>query len=627
MGVRFFNSPHMFDDIIKSTSPKICVIAAPGCGKTKRILIPKAHNILQNASINPREVLILTFSRLSAIDLQRQVRALERAPRATTVHSLCLAFLMSEDSHEMRKRVESILLGFEKGALIADLKLVFPQERVPTLRRKLNEFSAGWATTPHEQVFADTDERRRFKAAVLNWLSEHESAMMEEIVYGAVELVEHLNSSPFRDEPQFIFVDEYQDLNTLEQKFIEQLAAKSKVLLIVGDPDQSIYSFKYSHPSGIEDFARADGVETYRSHETGRCAKKIVEVANQLLVQASPGRTELLQSVNDHDGEVHFVLRDSQEEEFEYVLRSLSAKVAEGAEPKEILVLVPRKKLGQEFVAYATARRAQAGLSADVSFAFSGKPEFTDTEQERILLFGLAVKPSSLLHARAFIGLGDANWRAKGLAALKGRYGNLFEALKSAKERDFSEGQKSARMACKRIEQLRVALQSVTGHSDAASLLEKLFPSGNSETADLRKILDELSEDDDTPASLYSKFIDYIRTVPTSDTTVRVMTLMGSKGLDADHVYILGCNSGNIPGANLSHISDHEHKQEQRRLLYVGFTRARKSLTVSWARFLPFGQSRQHGTGGIRTIRRNGEVCEVMGLSEFLQDLRSVRWE
>jgi superfamily I DNA/RNA helicase len=617
----------MFDDIIKSTSPKICVIAAPGCGKTKRILIPKAHQILQKTSVNPREVLILTFSRLSAIDLRRQVRALQRAPRAATVHSLCLAFLLSEDSHQMRKRVESILLDFEKGALIADLKLVFPQERVQDLRRTLSKFSAGWATTPHEQVFADTDERRRFKAAVLNWLSEHESAMMEEIVYGAVELADHLNSSSFIEEPQFIFVDEYQDLNTLEQKFIDQLAAKSKTLLIVGDPDQSIYSFKYSHPSGIEDFARTDGVETYRSHVTGRCAKKIVEIANQLLVQATPGRTELLQSESDHDGEVNFVLRDSQEEEFEYLLRSLSVRIAGGVEPKEILVLVPRKKLGQEFVAYANARRNQAGLSAAVNFVFSGKPEFTETEQERILLFGLAVKPSSLLHARAFIGLGDANWRAKGLAALKRRYGNLFEALKSGKESDFSKGQKSARMACKRVEELREAVQSVTGHSEVTPLLEKLFPSGNPETAELRKILDELSEEDDTPASLYAKFIDYIRTVPTSDTTVRIMTLMGSKGLDADHVYILGCNGGNIPGPNLSHISDHEHKQEQRRLLYVGFTRARKSLTVSWARYLPFGQSRQHGTGGIRTIRRNGAVCEVMGLSEFLQDLRNVKWE
>src|SRR5258708_14039817 len=204
----------------------------------------------------------------------------------------------------------------------------------------------------------------------------------------------------------------------------------------------------------------------------------------------------------------------AQEEEFEYLLRSLSVRIAGGVEPKEILVLVPRKKLGQEFVAYANARRNQAGLSAAVNFVFSGKPEFTETEQERILLFGLAVKPSSLLHERAFIGLGDANWRAKGRAALKRRYGNLFEAPKSGKESDFSKGQKSARMAGKRVEELREAVQSVTGHSEVTPLLEKLFPSGNPETAELRKILDELSEEDDTPASLYAKFIDYIRTVP-----------------------------------------------------------------------------------------------------------------
>ena len=103
---------------------------------------------------------------------------------------------------------------------------------------------------------------------------------------------------------------------------------------------------------------------------------------------------------------------------------------------------------------------------------------------------------------------------------------------------------------------------------------------------------------------------------------------MNSKGLDANHVYILGCNSGNISGPNRStHLSDHEHKQEQRRLFYVGVTRAKKSLTVSWARLIPFGQSMQHHTAGMRTIRHHGQPHAVMGLTEFLQDLREIVWE
>lgn len=208
---------------------------------------------------------------------------MERVPKASTVHSLCLAFLLSENGHGMRKRVESILLDFEKDILVSDLKLLFPDKAKPLIRNRLKQFSAGWATKPHDQVFEEDEDRKSFKAAVINWLSEHEAAMMEEIIYGAVDLAKKLGTSNFIKDPQHIFVDEYQDLNQLEQEFIELLAAESKLLLIVGDPDQSIYSFKYSYPDGIKTYSSRSDVEFYSSLKTGRCPKKIVEVANQLL--------------------------------------------------------------------------------------------------------------------------------------------------------------------------------------------------------------------------------------------------------------------------------------------------------------------------------------------------------
>jgi len=141
----------------------------------------------------------------------------------------------------MRDRVESILLEFEKGTLIADLKLIFPNIRKQTLGKMLDAFAAGWAVQPHDKVFEEDDVKRNFKSAIVNWLSEHQAAMMEEIVYGAVDLARKLGTCDFIQQPQHIFVDEYQDLNRLEQEFVELLAADSRLLLVVGDPDQSIY--------------------------------------------------------------------------------------------------------------------------------------------------------------------------------------------------------------------------------------------------------------------------------------------------------------------------------------------------------------------------------------------------
>lgn len=82
----------------------------------------------------------------------------------------------------------------------------------------------------------------------------------------------------------------------------------------------------------------------------------------------------------------------------------------------------------------------------------------------------------------------------------------------------------------------------------------------------------------------------------------------------------MGCNDGNIPGNNRSvYLTDHEHKQEQRRLLFVGVTRAKKSLTVTWSRNILFSQSPGHYTGSVRTVTIDGERYSQVGLSEFLQ--------
>ena len=618
----------MYDAILQSQSPRICIIAAPGSGKTKRGLIPKVLQVLEDRTIDPRNVLLLTFSRLSAKDLKDRVSSFERKPRASTVHSLCLAFLLSENNHGMRRRVESIILDFEKDALLFDIKLIFPHKTKPQLKKMLDAFSAGWATQPHDNVFEEDDEKRAFKSSVVNWLSEHEASMMEEIVYGAVELAKQLGPTDFITSPQHIFVDEYQDLNRLEQEFIEILAAESKLLFLVGDPDQSIYSFKYAYPNGIRDYIVKPEVEPYTSYKTGRCPPKIVEIANQLLLQADPARTSFLESVREDAGEVHFIRKDTQDQEFGHILNSIAERISNGVTPANILILTPKKPLGIKFVEYAETHKAEVGIPDSINFKFDSKLKLTPTEQERVVLFGLSVKPDSLLHIRGYLALCGAGACASEVRTLKQKYGNLKSIIAQADPQHFTGRQRKVRALCAKIIELRNFIQGAKGEKTLDSLLDELFPQEDDETKTLRSTIDILREEEDTLATLYSKLIDHMRTIPTSTNDVRTMTLMGSKGLEAEHVYILGCNGSNIPGENRSHLSDHDHKLEQLRLLFVGVTRASKSLTISWARQILFRQSRQHHTQGIRAIRESGQPAQVVvPISEFLQGLRGITWE
>jgi DNA helicase-2/ATP-dependent DNA helicase PcrA len=622
--------PSQFDALLSSNAALLCVIAAPGSGKTSHLLIPKTRDLLDDLSIDPEEVLLLSFSRLSAQDLKAKVKKFDRTPRATTVHSAALSFLISEDNHEIRARVESIMLDFEKETLLADLKALFPKRHKNDLRKDLRSFSAGWATQPHDNVFEENDEKRAFKHAVVNWLAEHRAAMMEEILYFAVDLAKKNPGATHLAKAKYILVDEYQDLNKLEQEFIDALTTNATQTVVVGDPDQSIYSFKFAHPHGIISFSTRPGVDNHTGLTTWRCPRKVVYYANQLLQQIDPARTALLTTQPAAiDGDVAFIRKNVQEEEFEFVLSSIAQRLANGVVPKNIIVLVPRKKLGVDFVAYATAHQAAAGIAGATTFCFTAKADFTPEEQERILLLGLMAKPGSLLHARTYIGLPDEKEAfAKELLFLKHMFGTLEATLATATEEAVPPRKKKARAAAARIESLRAFHKAHEKTAASTEVIDELFPQDMSEVATVRSMLLGLLEDGDSVSQLYSKFVDYIRTIPERDQQIRVMTLMGSKGLEADHVYIQGCNAGNIPGDNYSsHMSPLEHRHEQIRLLYVGFTRAQQSLTVSWSQFLPFAQSKGHHTPGVATMKYKGQTVAKVGMCHFIQDLHGVIWQ
>lgn len=604
--------------ILKSSAEKLCVIAGPGSGKTKEILIPKAKQIISNSEIDPEDILILSFSRLSAQDLKEQVKDFDRVPRASTLHSVCLSFLLSEDNHDIRKRVETIVIDFENQVMISDLKIIFPQTNKRELKRMLDEFSAGWAIRPHDEVFNEDDNRKNFKTAVLNWLDEHEAAMMEEIVYHAVDLAKKV-SSDFIEKPQYIFVDEFQDLNKLEQEFVNLLGANSKLVLIVGDPDQSVYSFKYAHPEGINSLAQSKDVENYFLEYSGRCAKKILKVANQLLRQANPTRTKMLEPLPDAiSGDVSLVQKNKQDDEFGFTLNTILEKINNGTDPKEILVLVPRKKLGFDFVKYTRNQNLSEGLS----FKFVVKNQYSEIEKEKILLLGIIAKPDSVLRVRTYVGLKDQNNYADEIVQLKQKYGNICEAFQKANPKDFEKRKRKLRALCLLLQDLMEFIEQYKDNENLDEILDVILPSEIKELVDIKSIFTKIREERDTLQTLYSKFLDYSRTLEVQGKVIRVMTLLASKGLDAEHVFIMGCNDGNIPGNNRSvYLTDLEHKQEQRRLLFVGVTRAKKSLTVSWSRNILFSQSRGHYTGSVRTVTINGKKYSQVGLSEFLQDI------
>ena len=327
-------------EILESKAKKICVIAGPGSGKTKDIIIPKTQQLIANG-IEEKEILLLSFSRLSALDLKRRVKRIGSKLKALTVHAHCLKFLLTENDHNIRHRINSFLLDFEKEFIIADLKITFPSLNKKTIKQMFKDFCAGWTVTPHDEVFEKNDIQRRFKAAIINWLDEHKAVMVDEIIYFALDHAKKSPNSDFLKNSKYILIDEYQDLNKLEQEFVDFLHKDSKFFIAVGDPDQSIYSFKYAYPDGIRLFSQREEVEGHTLAYCGRCPRLILNAANQLLVQENPARTELPLFLPDKiDGELDMPQSfQNQDKEFEYVYNSIIQKLKNKVSPKEILVI------------------------------------------------------------------------------------------------------------------------------------------------------------------------------------------------------------------------------------------------------------------------------------------------
>ena len=321
--------------------------------------------------------------------------------------------------------------------------------------------------------------------------------MMGEIVYFALDLMKKIGVTPFLGKNKYLLIDEYQDLNKLEQEFITNLGEGCELLLVVGDPDQSIYSFKFAHPEGI--IAARDKSESHFLEYCGRCGKKILELANQLLIQDSPGRTELPKPLADkEDGQIFVSVKpyDTQRDEFAAVTSAIVKLLKNGINAEDIIVLVPKKKLGQEFVRGIAAPEQEALQNLKVELAVASKSTFSESEKKQILLFSLAANPKSALHLRAYLGLGEGQTFAPEFVEVKSKYGDILTFMQKANPDDFGRRKKVKRL-CEKALELRGVLEEIAP-KNADEIIEMLFPKQNEDLRWINEVLYGLKENGDT---------------------------------------------------------------------------------------------------------------------------------
>jgi DNA helicase-2/ATP-dependent DNA helicase PcrA len=646
----------------RDASGQVRLIAGPGTGKSYSIE-ERVCWLLSNGVL-ARAMAVVSFTRASATDLRTRIhtycinQGLQTAAdvRVTTLHSLALRMLRAAG-----------LLAYPADPLVLDsweVEHIFDAEfgsteqagkrRSEEIRREHEAFWSTGVWAPPNYVPPDpaitAAERAAFTVFHGPRTQLYSCVLPGEIVRQALDHILAGNLDPVAlIHLAHLVVDEYQDLNPIDQQFVDELIARGVTTFIAGDDDQSIYSFRYASPSGIQTFPqRHTNTGQHNLDACFRCTPGIVAAATSLITAyASPNRipkglTSLYgNSVPPVAGVVHRWRFRSALSEAESLASSAKTLIDAGLSAHEILILISNQR---ELL--PTLRNALN--FENVPFVPPKNESFTDTEVGRFVLALIRIVCNMhdyvahriALGLKVGVGLGTCNGVAERAIDNAVNYRDLFynpmpAGVFSARQ---IKALDAARTACgqlvgwQRNDTLGQRLPDISGIITAAfSAAEaanwQTFAGNLPQQMTLEELQDWLWADTDEQqnnvlASMYSRLNQPVPTGNALPSRVRIMTMHGAKGLSARVVFIPGLEEQIFPGPWRQPYPG--LVLEAARLLYVSITRARAACVVSYSQrrmvqgqFLQMAPSRfttaLAGAFGQRNAGLNGaEIQAIM---------------
>jgi DNA helicase-2/ATP-dependent DNA helicase PcrA len=570
------------------------VMAGPGTGKTFAMKRWVTRVIEDGAE--PHRILAVTFTRTAAADLVRELANLGvegcEDIRAGTLHSYCFSLLRRQEVFEFLDRWPRPVitfksygvLRFEAEPLIHDLnnKHVFGDTRNRT--KRILAFEAAWARLQSDEPgWTQNDVDQQFEDQLIKWLTFHHAILVGELVPLTLSYLRNNPECPELGAFDHVVVDEYQDLNKAEQVLIDQLAQDAK-RVIVGDTDQSIYSFRHAHPDGI--------IEYHTTHanthdellvQCRRCPTRVVAIADSLIRRNHPAGAgpRLNPMPGNPEGIVKIVQWTSSEEEANGIAKFVTHLTAdEGYAAGQIMILSPRRKLGYGI--------RDALLQQDVPVHSFYHEEMLEGEgtQRGFALLALAANPEDRVALRFWLGYASPTWRSNAYKKLVKHCDETGQSPWLALESLASGALKISGTAelVKRFKELRAELAAIAPLVGTA-LIDYLFPESEEENNAVREAAYLADVDDKNLGETYEALTSVVTQPATPDEGeyVRVMSLHKSKGLTSKAVIVAGCIDGLIPylQSDWTPAEREANIQEQRRLFYVVLTRATDILIIS----------------------------------------------
>jgi DNA helicase II / ATP-dependent DNA helicase PcrA len=606
------------------------VVAGPGTGKSYA-LQRKVMRLIEEG-INPERILAVTFTNVAADALKKDMTGLEidgsENVKACTLHSICFEILIDEKVLEFTGRYPRPLLDFEQNFLLEDLMNYYGGKK--KTKKLLKAYESAFAREQDDipnVISSEVDAD--FKDRLLRWLKIHKSMLIGELIPITFDYLKNNPAAPEFDKYDYVLVDEYQDLNKAEQSLIDLLAKKSE-LLIVGDEDQSIYSFKHAHPEGITEFHTTHTpLEDIGLNVCRRCPKKVVRLANELMGYFLGSHPKKLDEFEENEeGNIYAVQWDTLALETEGVSKIIKKLVTDQqfeVKPEDILVLSPRRKL-------AYALRDKLGNDYAIASHSFFQEEALDTTkaQKSFSMLSYLVNPNDRVSFRALLGLPTGLTGSYEKVLVKAVELSLTPKNVVEKVADGSlliPGINPLIQRFREFEQLRAELEDKT----LPEIINILFdPNTPEDIEELLSLISTFTIDDETDKlKFFTRLQDRVRTPEVTDEGgyIRLMSLHKSKGLTSKVVFILGCVAGLIPTIkdedDLIDTNQTEEltklRDEAKRLFFVAITRSKKFLFLSSFKQIEYALAMS--LGGVKLISQKGSKIAQTQASPFYSEV------
>ena len=621
------------------TEGPLLMLAGAGSGKTRSLTHRLAY-LIEEKGVAPWNILAITFTNKAAQEMRERVDALvgygSEDIWISTFHATC--------SRILRRHID--LLGYDRNFTIYDAS-----DQKSLMKEVLKEMKIDTKQFPERSVMSEISSAKNEYKSPLDYRNEYGSNFRNQRIADIyehyqkrlkennaldfddllVKMVDLFQTNPdvlehYQDRFQYIMVDEYQDTNTVQFLLVSLLAKKYRNLCVVGDDDQSIYKFRGANIYNILNFEKVfPDAQVIRLEQNYRSTQNILNAANGVIANNKGRKEKKLWTENQKGELVHFKQYDTEYDEADGVVSRINFLAMRGVQYKDMAILyrtnaqsrIFEEKLKQKNIPYAIVRgisfydrKEIKDLMSYLKVVDSGMDDLSVKRIINVPKRGIGqttinrLQEFAILNQMSFL---DAVFNAdeipevaRALAKLH-KFADMIEEFREyASEHEISELLEHILD----VTQYRAELEA-EGTDESISRLEDIEELFNDiayyeEEEENPNLRDFLAEKD-----MYTLNAG-IDNLEDENNKVLLMTLHNAKGLEFNNVFLGGMEEGVFPGFGAMMSGDESEIEEERRLCYVGITRAKERLFLSAAK-------RRMLRGQTQYNRRSRFIDEIPG--------------